>query len=247
MSPQKIKIFFVFFVIASSTSLAQRFADQIPQIKRYNQEEVLDSTEGIKMYNKLIESIGGDSITYNKAGYNLQGWNEDYYLNGKLLHRGYYVDGKVIVFKNFFENGQCERTVVNPDPIRCNIDIFYADGKQRKQVSYYNGLPQKKYEFYSNGLPKYAEENEKDMKYLTSKKSWYSNGQVEQALELKDVKHKKYDQKVYYSSGQIKEEGTMILSADGKEYVKDGVWIFYDNGGKKKKTEKYTAGSTASK
>jgi antitoxin component YwqK of YwqJK toxin-antitoxin module len=237
----KIFFFSLLFVLAVHCS-AQRFADQVPQIKRYDQKDILDTTEGIKLYNKLIESIGGDSVTYNKSGYNLQGWNEDYYANGKLLHRGYYVDGKLIVFKNFFENGQLERTVANPDPMRCNMEVFYEDGKQRKQISYFNGLPQKKYEYYQNGYPKYAEENEKDMKYLTSKKSWFSNGQMEQALELTDVKHRKYNQKFYYPNGQVKEEGTLVLSSDGKEYLKDGVWHFYDQVGKKEKTEKYNSG-----
>lgn len=226
--------------VFAEIAFAQRFADQVPQIRRYNQKDIVDSLDGIKMYNKLLEAIGGDSITYNKAGYNLQGWNEDYYLSGKLLHRGYYIDGKAIVFKNFFENGQCERTVVNPDPLHCNIDIYFEDGKQRRQINYYNGQPQKRYDFYVNGLPKYAEENEKEMKYLTLRKSWYSNGQMQNILELTDPKSKKYIAKTFYSNGQVKEEGHMVLQADGT-YAKDGTWYSYDNNGKNKKTEKHNA------
>ena len=238
----KNKLYIIAFLFVSFSGIhAQRFADQVPQIKRYLQKDIVDTVEGIKMYNRLIESIGGDSITYNKAGYNLQGWNEDFYLSGKLLHRGYYIDGRAIVFKNFFENGLCERTVVNPDPLHCNIDVFYENGKQRKQTNYYNGLPQKMYLFYSNGLPKYAEENEKEMKYLTLKKSWYSNGQMQDVLELTDIKNKKYIQKYFYENGQLKSEGPMVLSIDGKTYVKDGVWSFYDSNGKNKRTEKYNA------
>lgn len=220
---------------------AQRFADQVPQTKRYIQKDIVDPVEGIKMYNRLVEAIGGDSINYNKAGYNLQGWNEDYYMSGKLLHRGYYIDGRAIVFKNFFENGQCERTVVNPDPLHCNIDVFFENGKQRKQTNYYNGLPHKLYEFFENGLPKYTEENEKEMKYLTLKKSWYDNGQMQDLLELTDAKNKKYTQKYFYENGQIKSEGPMVLSIDGKTYVKDGVWSLYDSNGKNKRIEKYNA------
>jgi antitoxin component YwqK of YwqJK toxin-antitoxin module len=220
--------------------LAQRFADQVPQIRRYQQKDIVDSVDGISMYNKLLEAIGGDSITFNKAGYNLQGWNEDYYVSGKLLHRGYYIDGKAIVFKNFFENGQCERTVVNPDPLHCNIDIYYEDGKQRRQLNYYNGLPQKRYDFYANGLPKYAEENEKEMKFLTLRKNWYSNGQLQNVTELVDNKSKRYNFKSYYPNGQLKEEGALVLTADG-HYAKDGVWTLYDSNGKTKKTEKFSA------
>ena len=62
---------------------AQRFADQVPQTKRYIQKDIVDPVEGIKMYNRLVEAIGGDSINYNKAGYNLQGWDlaAKYYTN----------------------------------------------------------------------------------------------------------------------------------------------------------------------
>ncbi len=231
----------IFFCLQIAFGQTNRFADQVPQVKRYLQKDIVDTVEGIKMYNRLIEAIGGDSVTYNKQGYNKQGWNEDYYVSGKLLHRGYYIDGRAIVFKNFFENGQCERTVVNPDPLHCNIEIFYENGKQRRQINYYNGLPQKLYEFYVSGLPKYTEENEKEMKYLTIKKSWFDNGQVADVMEISDLKNKKYTQKLFYENGQLKGEGPLVMSIDGKSYVKDGTWNFYDSNGKNKRTEKYNA------
>lgn len=234
----KLNIFLFLFALVSSGLMAQRFADQVPQIRRYFQKDICDTTEGIVMYNKLLEAIGGDSVTFNKAGYNLQGWNEDFYMSGKLLHRGYYIDGKVIVFKNFFENGQCERTVVNPDPLRCNFEIFYENGKPRKQIYYYNGLPQKKYEFFNSGLPKYVEENEKEMKYVTLRKNFYSNGQPQSTLEITDEKNQKYKMADYYPNGQIKSEGNLIYSSEKKGYLKDGNWHYYDQSGKSKKTEK---------
>jgi antitoxin component YwqK of YwqJK toxin-antitoxin module len=221
---------------------AQRFVDQIPQVKRYKESDILDSVTGINMYTKLILALGGDSITYNKFGYNLQGWNEYFYTNGKLLHRGYYVDGKVITFKNYFENGQCERLFLNPDPLHCTIDIFFNNGNTRKKVNYYNGQPQKSYEYYDNGQPKYTEENEKEMTYLTIKKSWYPNGNVESSLNLIDIKNKKYTQKNYYTNGQVKEEGFIVFVQATREYLKEGIWYSYDSDGKNKRTERYNNG-----
>ena len=122
-----------------------------------------------------------------------------------------------------------------------HIEIFFESGKQRKQINYYNGLPQKLYEFYANGLPKYTEENEKEMKYVTVKKSWYYNGQIQDAMEITDFKNKKYTQKLFYENGQVKSEGLLVLSIDGKSYVKDGSWNFYDSNGKNKRSEKYSA------
>lgn len=229
-----------FMACILGATYAQRFADQIPQIRRYEQKEVYDSINGIYVFNNLIESLGGDSIKYNKAGYNLQGWSEEFYKNGKTLHKGYYIDGRLKVFKNFYESGQIERSFLNPDPLHCSVEMFYENGLPKKKISYYEGKPQKYYEYYSNGLPKVAVENEKELKYITLKKSWYSNGQVESQMELKDKKEKVFSEKKYYLNGQIKEEGALKLSADGKNYLKDGLWTFYDESGKNKKTEKFS-------
>jgi len=235
-----IRRIIVFLMCVQSLGFAQRFADQIPQIRRFEQKEVFDSVNGIYVFNKLIEPLGGDSVKYNKAGYNLQGWTEEFYKSGKTLHKGYYVDGRLKVFKNFYENGQIERSFMNPDPLHCSVDMFYENGSPKKKISYYDGKPQKYYEYYSNGLPKVMEENEKELKYITLKKSWYSSGQMESLIELKDKKEKVFIEKKYYLNGQVKEEGTLKLSADGKRYLKDGVWTFYDESGKNKKVEKFS-------
>jgi antitoxin component YwqK of YwqJK toxin-antitoxin module len=231
----------IVLVLTQGICAAQRFTDQFPTIKKYTQDEVYDSTNGITIYNKLIECLGGDSVKYNKAGYNAQGWNEDFYKNGKTLHKGYYVDGKLKVFKNFYESGQVERSFVNPDPLHSSVEIFYDSGLPKRKISYYEGKPQKHYEFYTNGLPKSAVENEKEMKYITLKKTWYSNGQIADLIELKDKKEKIFSQKKYYMNGQVMAEGNLKLSADGINYNKDGMWTFYDESGKNKKTEKFPA------
>lgn len=232
-------------MIVSLNSFGQRFSDQIPLLKKYQEKDIVDSLLGIDIYTHLIASIGGDSIKYNLQGYNLQGWNEDFYLNGKLLHRGYYVDGQVITFKNFFESGQCERVVMNPDPLHCIENSYFSNGNPRREISYYNGLPQKRVEYYDNGLPKYTEENEKEMKYLTRKKSWYSNGSVENSMDLIDSKNNIYSQKSYYSNGQLKEEGVVIFLKDTQQYVKDGTWLSYDSDGKNKQVKKYSKESVS--
>ncbi len=223
-------------------SVAQRAADQVRPVKRYSEEEVLDSLNEINMYTRLVAALGGDSTAYYSSGYSLQGWNEDFYKSGRLLHRGYYVDGKLITFKNFFENGQCERSVENSDPLHCTVDVFFESGRLSKKICYFNALPQKRYEYYETGLPKYTEENDREMKYLTLKKTWYRDGALESSLELHERKNKRYGQKKYYTNGQVKEEGIVILLSGTHEYVKDGTWYSYDNNGKNKLVEKFTNG-----
>lgn len=218
---------------------SQRFGDQIPQIRRYNFSEIYDSTKGITMYNPLIEALGGDSIRYNKAGYNSQGWNEDFYMSGKTLHKGYYVDGRLKVFKNYYESGQLERSFINPDPLHCTLDVYFENGNQKSKTMYYDGKPQKYYEYYESGNPKLLVENEKDMRYYTLRKTWFDNGQPEDVIELKDKKEFIFSQKKYFKNGQLKEEGLLKLGGGDSNYQKEGNWTFYDESGKNKRTEKF--------
>lgn len=231
------------FVLLVSISLhAQRFADQAPLSKKYTSETALDATGGIKMYNRLVPNIGGDSIRYNKAGYNLQGWQEDYYSNGKVLHKGFYVDGQIKAFKNFYENGQIERSFNAPDPARCSVDIYYPNGKVQKQILYYNGKAQNEYTYFTNGNPESVIEKDKEVQYIFKKNSYYESGQTASIFELIDKKNKKYSSKEFYENGAIKEEGVLSFNLEKKSYDKDGEWVYFDEKGQLVKKEKYNNG-----
>lgn len=237
----KLFLYICFFTGVFSAA-AQRFADQIPQTKKYSAENALEMNGGIKMYNKLITSTGGDSIRYNKAGYNLQGWQEDYYSSGKLLHKGFYVDGQIKVFKNFYENGQVERSFITSDPARCSVDIFYPTGNVQKQILYYHGNPQHEYTYYLNGNPESIVEKDKDVQFVFKKNRYFENGQAASELEIIDKKNKRYISKEYYENGKLKEEGVLSLNMEKKDFVKDGEWIYYDEKGQVIKKEKFNKG-----
>ena len=231
----KLKFLIALLIFGFGVS-AQRFADQIPQLKRYKQSEILDSVNGIHIYDKLIGALGGDSVKYNKQGYNIQGWNEEYYLNGNILHKGYYVDGKIKILKNYYENGQLERSFINPDPLHAVMNLYYENGQPKLRISYYDGKPQKTYQYYETGLPKLSEEKEKDLKYTTSHKEWFPSGQIYKELELIDLKEKKFKSTLYYPNGQIKEQGNYVLASDGQKLEKLGTWTYFDEKGKKIKS-----------
>ncbi len=221
---------------------AQLFSKQVPQLKRYTPEEVVDPDYGIIIYNKLVPMMGGDSIRYTKDGYNAQNWQEDYYMSGKLLHKGFYQDGAIKVFKNYYESGQIERSFSSSDLRHSKLEIFYEDGKVKSSISYFDGNPQNQYDFYKNGLPEYVEENDKNMEYLFKRNSYFENGQPSSLFELIDKKSKRYLKKEFYENGRLKEEGTMIFRKDLGDYQKDGNWTYYDEKGAVSKTEKYQKG-----
>lgn len=228
--------------ISFYNAFSQRFSDQVPQIKRYTPSEIIDPNYGIIRYNKMVLDIGGDSIRYTKDGYNSQGWQEDYYTSGKLLHKGFYVDGFIKVFKNYYENGQIERSYTSSDPKHSKMEIYYDDGKTRSTIQYFDGNPQNQYDFFKNGSPEYIEENDKNIEFLYKRHSYYVNGQVASWFELVDKKSKKYIKKEFYENGKLKEEGNMYFRKELRDYQKEGEWTYYDEKGNKVKTERYHNG-----
>jgi antitoxin component YwqK of YwqJK toxin-antitoxin module len=232
----------IFLFAGVIVSLAQKYSDQVQQVKKYTEKEAVDPDFGIILYNKMISALGGDSIRYNKGGYNLQGWQEDYYASGKVMHKGFYVDGLIKVFKNFYENGQVERNFVVSDPKRCSLETYYPDGKVRSQVYYYDGNPQKEYDFFPNGNPEYVEENDKDLTVLYKRNSYFENGQPSSLFELIEKKARKYLKKDFFENGKLKEEGFMLFRKDLGDYAKEGEWSTYNDKGDLVKKEKYLNG-----
>jgi hypothetical protein len=60
-------LFIILLLCISNAAFSQRFANQVPQLKRYTPAEVTDSDYGIVIYNKLVQGIGGDSLRYRMA------------------------------------------------------------------------------------------------------------------------------------------------------------------------------------
>lgn len=236
-------IYFIIIILLTSTaSFSQSYTKQVPQLKRYTPAEIIDPEYGIIRFNKLVPMMGGDSLRYTKDGYNAQSWQEDFYVSGKLLHKGFYLDGAIKVFKNYYENGQIERSFSSTDLKHSKLEIFYEDGKIRSTINYYDGNPQNQYDFFKNGTPEYIEENDKDIEFLYKRNSYYENGLPASLFELVDKKTKKYIKKEFYANGRVKEEGSMIFRKDLGDYQKEGAWTYYNEKGIAIKTEKYHNG-----
>lgn len=239
-----IIIFFVCYLLGNNSSFAQTtFTDQIPGAKKYDPSQVIDPDYGIQLYDKLIFALGGDSVRYGKKGYNVQGWVEDYYTTGTIIHKGFYEDGQLKVFKNFYPNGNVERSFRIVDMKRCELVIYYQDGKVKSEISYYESNAQKEVDYYPNGVVSFIEENEKNNNFLYKRNLYKEDGSPKIIFEITDKKKKTYLHQEYYDNGKLKEEGGMKYSPEAFDYVKDGNWTYYDETGKQIKKEKYASGS----
>ena len=238
-----VRILFLFSLFLIGTDLsAQNYSDQVPQLKRYKSTDVVDSAYGITLFDKMAPSLGGDSIRSDKRGYSAQGWMEDYYTSGKLLHRGFYVDGELRAFKNYYENDQIERAFRMIDYKHSEVIVYYPDGKLKSQIHYYSKVPQKEIDYFHNGNVDMIEENFGDNDYLIKRNSFYENGYAQTVFELLDKKKKTYTHKEFFETGKLKEEGMLKFYKDRNDYLKEGDWKTYDEQGSLKKMEQYQQG-----
>ncbi len=209
------------------------------ELYKPTQNEVVDAEYGIVIYNTLIPCMGGDSLRYSKVGYNAQSWQEDYYASGKLLHRGFYIDGQIKVFKNYWENGNLERELIAVDNLRCKLYTYYPDGQPRSEVTYYEGTEIKEKDFFENGTIELDEEIDKKNGHIIKRIINYPNSKPKLIMEITDKKLKIYSYKEYYDNGNLKEEGTLNFRKDMNDYVKNGIWKYYDENGNLVKSATY--------
>jgi len=231
-------ILFVFFLLASFFS-AQA---QIKHGDTIELRDVYDSAYGINVYDKLNMNIGGDSVRNDPKGYAQQGWTEDYYPNKQVLHKGYYIDGQLKAYKNFFPNGQLEREFKMTDLSKSAMTIYFKDGKMRSNISYAGSNVLKEEDYYPSGQLEYVEENDRKAGCYIQRKFYSQNGKPTSLLEITDQKRKIYSSKEYYENGNIKEEGQVIYSEAVGDYQKNGKWKFYDERGGLKEEKSFAKG-----
>lgn len=237
---KKLLLLFI-FIFAVKVAFPQMFGN-IEEVIKYKAKDVVDSVYGIRMYDRLNFQIGGDSIRNNKKGYACQGWVQDFYESGKLLHKGYYEDGQLKIYKNFYENGVMERSFKMTDLNKSSLQLFYPDGKIKSDFTYVNGSMLAATDYYPNGQIEYTMENVKSMEYLILRKSYSSDGKPQEIFELVNVKKNIYSQKEYFENGNLKSEGQLKFNPYKVDYIKDGTWKIYNEAGVLVRQEKWVYG-----
>ncbi|MBI3502480.1 MAG: hypothetical protein HY063_11875 [Bacteroidetes bacterium] len=204
--------------------------------------DVYDSAYGINVYDNLCIGTGGDSTRNDGKGYAAQGWIEDEYPDGKLLHKGYYIDGQLKAYKNYFPSGQLEREFKMTDLSKSAMNIFYQDGKPRSVIAYSGSNTLKEEDYYPSGQLSYVEEYDRKCEYYLQRKFFNLNGKPTSTLDITDTKRKTYDSKEYYDNGNLKEEGQMIFNTALGDYQKNGKWKFYNENGGVKEEKTFSKG-----
>ncbi len=204
-------------------------------------ESIVDDVYGITHYESLNIALNGDSVRM-KQGYAVNGWIEDFYTSGKMLHRGYYIEGQLKIYKNFYPNGNIERDFANIDNFRSKLTVYYNDGTLKSQVKYIEGYAKLWIDYYDNGKMEYYEEYHKGLSYHIAKRSYYKNGQPSSLMELTHKKKLTYDFTEYYENGGLKTKGYLVYNKNVYDYQKAGTWVHYNTDGSESKEERYVDG-----
>lgn len=212
--------------------------DGVPDNNVYD-ESIVDPTYGIIVYESLNPMVDGDSTRMGDDGYACEGWVTDSYATGQIIHKGYYVEGQLKVYKNYYPNGALEREFKALNTFSGQLKVYYPDGQIKSQVKYTNGSPLIWSDFYDNGQLEYYEEYHKSFNYHIAKRSYFKDGKPESLLEMTNKKKLYFSQNDFYSNGNKKLEGELIYDKKAYDYRKIGTWKFYKEDGALDREEKF--------
>ena len=232
-------IIFLFFICFQSKAQFN-FDKQVKNEIKYS-ENIIDEVYGITIYEPLNLGLSPDSVRMEN-GYAVNNWKQDYYESGQLLHKGYYIEGQLKVYKNYYPDGTLERDFKNIDGFRSKCALYYPSGKIKSEIVYLNGSAISWTDYYDNGNMEYLEEFDKNFLYHIAKKSYYKTGQIESLFELISKKKLQFVTYEYFLNGSKKMEGTLKYDMNRYDYYKTGTWIYYNEGGDETKHETYSDG-----
>lgn len=197
----------------------------------------------IPEYDKLCSIMGGDSIRLAPNGQKATGFFKDTYPDGKIRHKGYYDQGKIVtVFTNYYENGQVERTFKAKTDKKGTLDVYYPSGAPLSHVEWIDGESLLWEDYYPHGQIEFAEEYNKNLEYYLYMRFYYEDGKPQILFELTDEKQRLYSYKEFYPNGQVKEMGNKMYNEALNDYPMEGKWFYYEENGKLTLEEEYTRG-----
>src|SRR5688572_33483093 len=107
------------------------YEKQMPHSVKFDRS-IIDSVYGIQHYEALNIMLSGDSIRMCGT-YACQNQVKDFYVTGELLHAGFYTDGQLKSYKNYFPNGNVERDFRAIDLYRSQVKIYFEGGQLKSQ------------------------------------------------------------------------------------------------------------------
>ncbi len=204
-------------------------------------DSLLGTSTPIDAYDALNQALGGDSVRVCD-GRPCTGKVEDHYPDGVLEHRGYYQDGRLLVYKNFWPSGALEREYQVVSNTRSSLTTYHPNGQLRTVAVYVKGDQRSYAEHYVNGQLRYAEERHTDLPVYTRMDLFAPDGRPISTLALVDKKRVVMAQKEYWPNGQVRCEGRSQYDRQQGDSGRIGEWVYFDDHGQPLRKESYVGG-----
>ena len=207
--------------------------------------KVYDSVFGIQFYDKYNPDLEGDSLRKYPDGHLCNATLEDHYPDMEVLHKGFYVNGKLSQYTNYYQGGQVERTFKPISDRKNELIKYYPNAVVKSDVIYYEGNSTLWQDYFDNGKLSYEEEYDKKHQRLLKRCSYYRDGKPESVfvpLKKSGDGILRYSLKEYYPNGQLKEESVSIYNQDSFDFLKDGDEKEYDEKGNLTAEYEYVGG-----
>lgn len=220
----------IFFVIIVEQVFSQR--------RIFLPSQVIDSTYGVEFYEKYNAYMGNDSVRQHE-GYAVRGLITDKYANGQTLHKGYYLDGQLRTYTNYYPSGKMERQFKALSDVEYKLTKYYENSIIKSEVIVEKKSVVSWIDNYENGNLELEEIYFGGTNLLKSRKTGYENGNMESELISINKKKNLYWEKNYHSNGKIANEGEKRYDENLLGYLKTGKWKVYNENGELIKEERY--------
>lgn len=209
-----------------------------PQGRIFTISQVLDSTYGVEYFERFNPLMGNDSIRKHE-GYAVKGLITDKYANGQILHKGYYIDGQLRNYTNYYPDGKIEREFKPLNDIDYQLIKYYTNKQIKSKIIIRRNQFLSWTDYYENGNLELEDIFIPGTDIYQSKKTGYENGNLESELLLINKKKFLYYEKNYYPNQQLESKGEKRYDKNLSGYLKQGKWEFYKEDGTLDKTENY--------
>lgn len=203
---------------------------------------VVDPLYGIQLFEPFNMILGYDTVKKNSKGMAMQGTLIEHYVDNKVIHEGYYIDGRLRNYTNFYPNSKKEREFKMTDYREGDMIYYFGSGGIKSKISYRGTFPVKWSEYNEEGTLIHFEKFDETLSYYESKKSFFNSGRVQYEFVLTNLKKLIFDEKEFYSNGKLKAIGKVHYDFTTKDYHKIKKWLYYDEQGQLIKTHKFKDG-----
>ena len=235
----------LWFVALNGHVLAQMDTTLMVADEQFVRDETAaDATDAIETYEPLNAALGGDSLRFCD-GAPCTGWVEDHYPNGQLLHRGYYKDGQLLVYKNFHPAGKLEREFKVTSDTKCLLRTYHDNGQVRSEVNYVKGDALHYTDHYPNGQLRYEEQKHPEDPYYIVMDLFAADGKPISTLHITDKRKVIFEQKEYWPNGVVRSAGRSQFNPRRFDSQRIGEWIYYTEQGAVDSTERYIDGKVS--